>query len=78
VPTEQKRILKPGGYLAFEVGGKLPLENLVVPAGVAAGLHPELTMINDQDFTKTSNCWGIGNRSKGTNTNRIVLVWKDD
>ena len=41
--------------------------------GVAAGLRPELILINDQKFTKTANCWGVDNNSKGTNTNRIVL-----
>ena len=80
VLTELKRVLKPGGHVAFEVGevkgGKLPLEKLVVPAGIAAGLRPELVMINDQEFTKTSNCWGVDNQSKGTNTNRIVVFQK--
>ena len=30
-------------------------------------------MINQQDFTKTSNCWGVSNNNRGTNSNRIVL-----
>jgi hypothetical protein len=34
---------------------------------------PELVLINDQQFTKTANCWGVDNMAKGTNTNRIVL-----
>jgi hypothetical protein len=33
-------------------------------------------MINDQEFTKTSNTWGVDNQSKGTNTNRIVVFNK--
>jgi hypothetical protein len=65
------------GFVAFEVGevrnGKILLEDLVVPAGQAAGLTPEAVLINDQKFTKTSNCWGVDNLKKGTNTNRIVL-----
>jgi hypothetical protein len=30
--------------------------------------------VNQQDFTKTANCWGVGNNRRGTNTNRIVLA----
>ncbi len=79
VMCDLNRILKPGGYLAFEVGEvtykreKLLLEELVLEAGVEAGLEPVIIMINDQEFTKTSNAWGVDNLSKGTNTNRIVL-----
>lgn len=79
--AELQRVLKPGGHVAFEVGevhgGRLPLETLVVPAARAAGLRPVLVLINAQTFTKTSNCWGIDNLQKGTNTNRIVLLQKD-
>ncbi len=78
--TELKRVLIPGGHVAFEVGevrgGQLLLETLVVPAAQAAGLTPLMVIINDQTFTKTSNCWGVDNRKKGTNTNRIVLLQK--
>ena len=77
---ELKRVLKPGGWIAFEVGevkgGKLLLEDAVVPAAHAAGLLPVAVMINAQSFTKTANCWGVGNNAKGTNTNRIVLLRK--
>lgn len=78
--TELKRTLAPGGHVAFEVGevrnGKLLLETLVVPAAMSAGLVPLLVVINDQVFTKTSNCWGVDNLKKGTNTNRIVVLEK--
>jgi hypothetical protein len=53
--------------------GSVRLEEYVIPCGVRAGLTPKLVLINEQDFTKTSNCWGVSNRTKGTNTNRVVL-----
>jgi len=80
--SELHRILKPGGHIAFEVGevlkGKLKLEEVVIPAGSAAGFEPLLVMINSQRFTKTANCWGVDNNAKGTNTNRIVVFKKND
>jgi hypothetical protein len=76
--VELHRVVRPGGHVAFEVGevrrGTVRLEEVVVPAAVRAGFHPELVLINAQDFTKTANCWGVTNNSKGTNTNRIVLL----
>jgi len=78
---ELRRLLKPGGHVAFEVGevhgGKTKLEEAVLPCGVAAGLEPLLVLINDQQFTKTANCWGVDNMAKGTNTNRIVLFRRE-
>jgi SAM-dependent methyltransferase len=75
---ELRRVLKPGGYIAFEVGevrrGKLKMEELVIPAARAAKLIPVLVLINSQEFTKTSNCWGVTNQIAGTNTNRVILL----
>ena len=77
---ELSRVLKPGGYVAFEVGdvrnGKVLMEQLVVPVALRAGLVPELIVINAQKFTKTANCWGVANDAMGTNTNRIIVLRK--
>ncbi|MBP6507649.1 MAG: site-specific DNA-methyltransferase [Opitutaceae bacterium] len=77
---ELHRVLRPDGFIAFEVGevrgGKVRLEEQVLAAGTAAGLQPVLVLINSQQFTKTANCWGVSNNRKGTNTNRVVLFQK--
>lgn len=75
---EQARVVRPGGHVAFEVGevrgGKILLERLVWQAAEGLPFERLGVMINQQDFTKTSNCWGVNNNSGGTNTNRIVLL----
>ena len=76
--TDLYRVLRPGGYVAFEVGevrrGTVRLEDRVIPAMVAAGLEPVIVVINAQRFTKTAHIGGVSNNQKGTNTNRIVLA----
>lgn len=78
VLREQARILKPGGHVAFEVGEvrnkKVLLEELVWEAAAGLPFERLAVMVNEQRFTKTSNCWGVKNGAKGTNTNRIVLL----
>ncbi|MFZ4779945.1 MAG: DNA methyltransferase [Terrimicrobiaceae bacterium] len=78
---ELRRILKMGGVIAFEVGevrkGTVRLELEIVSAGIRAGLVPEQVIINSQSFTKTSNCWGVDNNKRGTNSNRIVVFRKE-
>ena len=80
VLRELRRVLMHGGWIAFEVGeirrGSLSLENEIVNAGLASGLHPNCILIHSQHFTKTANCWGISNNSKGTNSNRIIIFKK--
>lgn len=80
VLRELRRVLAPGGHVAFEVGevrkGNLELEQQVLAAGVDAGLEPVLVLINQQEFTKTANCWGVKNLELGTNTNRAVVFTK--
>lgn len=74
------RLLRSGGHVAFEVGevrgGRVRLEESVVPCGAAAGLEPACVLINRQTFTKTANIWGVANNARGTNTNRIVVFRK--
>lgn len=80
VLAELRRVLVPGGRIAFEVGevrkGKIRLEESVVRAALRAGLTVESVFVNRQKFTKTANCWGVSNNEYGTNTNRIVLLRK--
>lgn len=77
---ELYRITKKNGYVAFEVGevrnGTIRLEEHVAQLGMEAGFHCEAIMINQQDFTKTANIWGVSNNTKGTNSNRIVVFRK--
>jgi len=78
---ELARVTHPGGHVAFEVGevrnGKVRLEEHVMAA--ASGLPFAIlgVMINEQDFTKTSNCWGVSNNKSGTNSNRIVILQRE-
>jgi hypothetical protein len=79
---EFARVLRSGGILAFEVGevrgGKIALEQAVLRAAQEAPLAPHAlvplaVVVNSQNFTKTAQCWGVDNNSKGTNSNRIVV-----
>lgn len=75
--AELVRITRVGGYVAFEVGevrfGEIKLEDLVIEAAEGLDFRILGVIINQQNFTKTSNVWGIDNNAKGTNSNRIVL-----
>lgn len=77
---ELHRITVPHGLVAFEVGEirrqNLRLDEVVVPVGHRAGFRCVAVMVNQQQFTKTSNIWGISNNRAGTNTNRIVIFQK--
>lgn len=78
---ELYRITTKKGWVAFEVGeirnGKIKLEDFVVPSGENNGFKCDCIMINEQNFTKTANIWGVSNNKKGTNTNRIVVFKKN-
>lgn len=79
---ELYKITAPGGWVAFEVGevrnGTIRLDEVVVPLGLSAGFKCFGVVINQQKFTKTANIWGVSNNKFGTNTNRIVLFYKDN
>ena len=76
--AELARVVRPNGHVAFEVGevrgGKVLLEKAVWRAAENLPFERLGVIINQQEFTKTANCWGVHNNSKGTNTNRIVLL----
>ncbi len=79
--AELYRITAPGGWVAFEVGevrgGKVQLDRYVPSLGEQANFECAAVMVNEQKFTKTSNIWGVKNNKAGTNTNRIVLFYKN-
>jgi hypothetical protein len=75
---ELARVVQRGGHVAFEVGevrnGKVLLERLVWDAAEGLPFERPFVMVNQQEFTKTANCWGVRNNTKGTNTNRIIVL----
>lgn len=77
---ELNRITRPNGWVAFEVGEvrnrTVNLDEHVVPIGLRSGFECHGILINSQEFSKTSNIWGVRNMKSGTNTNRIVLFRK--
>ncbi len=80
VLQELTRVVKSDGHIAYEVGevrnGKILLEQYVAQAAQNLPLEILGVMVNQQNFTKTANCWGVKNNSKGTNSNSIVLMRK--
>lgn len=78
---EFARVVRPGGFVAFEVGevrGKTVLLERHVAATIEGLPFRVLgVMVNQQAFTKTANCWGVGNNARGTNTNRIVMALRN-
>ena len=76
------RVLKPSGIIALEVGeirkGNILLENEIAKIASEVAFNAECILINAQNFTKTANCWGVKNNREGTNTNRIVILTKNE
>ncbi|MBL8020139.1 MAG: site-specific DNA-methyltransferase [Leptospirales bacterium] len=83
---EMGRVLKIGGRAVFEVGevkSRSHLYNLeevlanLLPLEVEGGrLVVDEILVNEQKFTKLSNCWDVANNEKGTNTNRCLVMKK--
>ena len=77
---ELHRVTRQGGFVAFEVGevrkGTVRLEEVVLPLGIRAGFKAQGLLVNEQEFTKTANIWGVSNNTHGTNSNRIVVFEK--
>ena len=75
---ELARVVRPGGHVAFEVGevrnGRVLLERLVWRAAEGLPFDRLAVIVNQQEFTKTANCWGVSNNISGTNTNRVVML----
>ena len=84
VLLELCRVVKPGGVICYEVGevrnATIKLEEVVFAAIRDADVPVEIigVLVNQQEFSKTSNVWGVTNNRKGTNTNRVVMmtVWE--
>ena len=76
--SELRRVTGSGGIVAFEVGevrkGSIKLDEIVLPLGMDVGFETLVLVHNVQNFTKTSNIWGVDNNRKGTNTNRIAIM----
>jgi hypothetical protein len=83
---EAGRTLKVGGRMVIEVGEveyKKSVHHLeeemlkLLPIKTEGGmLIGEEIYLNSQKFTKLSNCWEVDNNSKGTNTNRCLVIKK--
>lgn len=75
---EFTRVVRPGGYVAYEVGevrgGEMLLERLVWREIEGLPFERLCVLVNQQSFTKTSNCWGVANNAKGVNSNRVVIA----
>ncbi len=79
---ELYRVVKENGTVVIEVGEviyknqRVNLDEIVAELGEQVGFSLQAILINKQRFTKLSNCFGVSNNEKGTNTNRCVVLTK--
>ena len=82
---ELLRVVKPKGYAVIEVGevenssGMIFLDEVVAKMAEKTSIGGkrfiiEEVLINQQNFTKLANCFRVDNNTKGTNTNRMVVL----
>ncbi|MCB1173689.1 MAG: site-specific DNA-methyltransferase [Leptospiraceae bacterium] len=86
VMQEMGRVLKPGACAVIEVGEVVYRNSVIhlekelagmLPLKVTGGhLEASEIFIHTQEFTKLANCWDVSNNSKGTNTNRCLVIRK--
>lgn len=79
--VELSRVTKKNKMICIEVGeikkSSIFLEENIIAIVKELGLKVQEVIIQESNFTKTSNTWGILNNKKGTNTNRIVVIKND-
>jgi len=81
---EMIRVVKPGGRIVIEVGEVkyknqiIYLEDIIsqIVAENFSNVYVDEILINNQSFSKLSNCWRVENNKKGTNTNRCIVLKK--
>ncbi|HBS03609.1 MAG TPA: DNA methylase [Leptospiraceae bacterium] len=82
------RVLRPGGHAVIEVGEVISGNQLILLEREMAEMLPlevrgggrvvaREICINQQEFTKLANCWKVTNNSRGTNTNRCLVIQKE-
>ncbi|HMO16773.1 MAG TPA: DNA methyltransferase [Oligoflexia bacterium] len=82
---EALRVIKPNSFVVFEVGevetdtGTVFLDEVLAEESERVidsekFFRVEEVLVNQQNFTKLSNCYQVANNRKGTNTNRLVVL----
>lgn len=79
---EMRRVLRPDGVIAIEVGDVMGGSDSLVVAILneigSADLACRALIVNGHAFSKTSQCWGVRANALGTNSNRVLLLTRAD